>query len=47
MQFSKFHSRDRSTACGKRHVLSGGYGQVLPDRYTCPEPWGLTEGANE
>ena len=24
------------TICGKRQVLSDVYGQVLPDRYTCP-----------
>ena len=20
--------------------MSDGYGQILPDRYTCPAPWG-------
>ena len=28
------------TVCSKRQVLSDGYGQVLPDRYTYPEPQG-------
>lgn len=32
------------TICGRRKVLSDGCGQVLPDRYTCPEPRGIFPG---
>ena len=36
-----FHPRDRSNYFAVMQVLSDGYGQVKPDRYTCPEPRGM------
>ena len=40
LPFSKSHSRDRSNCFAVGQVLSDGYGQLLPVRYTCPEPRG-------